>query len=431
MVSKPDWIKIQNAFYPYEPIPILPDKLDAWYVERPGSPCREFLELLNPQLFPGRYVLVGHRSSGKTTELIKLATELRKNYDYFVVYLPLEYNLDISRVNPAEVLFLMGAAIYKVASDELEEKPEKKLLEELENSLTTLVQERTQYKKFSINLAELLEGMVCFGASLLHLSAPLALRPFTFVSGTDPKLIRKREVQPQLKEIADCVNKIVKEVENKGKKFLVLLVDGLDKVEDEELIELNFLENPHLATIGCRVIYVGPMILYYGVPFAGVRTRFHVIELPNIMIHDRNRNPANYRTMQEMVNRRLNSLGYTTEEVIYPEALRLLIRNSGGIVRDLMFLVKQAAFNAKIAGENRIDEKIAEQAIAGYRRKFEAALTPKYYAVLKEVAKRQGRTDDPLCDELIMGNFVLSYIDEKGAIWFDVHPILWQNVLEG
>lgn len=431
MAEKRNWIEIQNAFYPYEPVPIPPDKLDAWYVERPRSPYADFLERLNPEMFPERYVLVGHRSSGKTTELIKLAAELRKVHDYFVVYLPLEYNLDISRVNPVEVLFLIGTGIWKVANDELEEKPDEKLINELVNSLTTLVQEETKSKRFSINIPELLKSVVCLGASFFCPEAALALgqffNPFTFISGTDVQLVRKREIQPRIKEIADIVNKIIEEVEAKGNKPLILLVDGLDKVENEDLIKLNFLENPHLATIRSRTIYVGPMILYYGVPFASVRTRFNVIDLPNVMIHNRKREPADYETMQKMVCKRLGSLGYKPEEVISSPALDLLIRNSGGVARDLMFLFRQAAFIAKRAGENRIDESLARQAVADYRRKFEAALTPKYYEVLEKVAKSKRRTDDRLCDELIMGNFILSYIDEEGEIWFDVHSILWQN----
>lgn len=428
-----NWIEIQNAFYPYEPIPIPLDKLDKWYVERPRSPYRQFLIRLHPARLPERYILVGHRSSGKTTELIKLASELRKTY--FVVYLPLESNLDISKVNPVEVLFLMGSAVYKVAQDELEKKPREDLFKKLADSLTTLVREETENKKFSLDLADLLGNLVCLGAKLFAPTGPVQLmaqvfnvfRSFTFASGTDVKLVRKVEVQPRIKEIADIVNEIIEDVEGKAGKPVVLLVDGLDKASDLDLIELNFLENPYLATIRCRTIYVGPMILYYGVRFGNVRTRFHVIELPNVMVHDRNRNLCEdgYKTMASMVHNRLVSLGYSPEEVIAPEALRLLIEKSGGVVRDLMFLVREAALNAEMAGEKRIDVPIARQAVADFRRKFEAALTPAYREILERVANCKSRIDDPLCDELIMANFILSYIDEEGEIWFDVHSVLW------
>ncbi|MDW8101591.1 MAG: hypothetical protein RMK30_01765 [Anaerolineae bacterium] len=53
-------------------------------MERPRSPYRQFLRRLDPRRLPERYRLVGHRSSGKTTELIKLTEELRKTQDYFV-----------------------------------------------------------------------------------------------------------------------------------------------------------------------------------------------------------------------------------------------------------------------------------------------------------------------------------------------------------
>lgn len=427
-----DWAEIQNAFYPYEPIPIPLDKFGNWYVERHRSPYRQLLARLDLRKLLERYILVGHRSSGKTTELVKLATELSKDPNYFVVYLPLEHNLDISRVNPVEVLFLMGVSLYKVACDELQEKPNDAFLCRLEQALTTLVREETENKKFSVDIGELLKNLVCFGASLL--AGPPAggalrevFRGFSFVSGTDEKLVRKIEVQPRLKEIADALNELIEEVRRLAGKELILLVDGLDKIMNPDLVELNFIENPHLATVSCRAIYAGPMILYYGVPYAQVRARFNLVELPNVMIHDRNRKPCDdgYETMREIVRRRIRSTDYEPEQVVHPDALDLLIRNSGGVIRDLMFLMREAALDAEIAGEKLIDETIARRAVANHRRLFEASLTPRYREVLEEVGRTKGRIDDPLCDELIMGNFILSYIDKEGEIWFDVHSILW------
>jgi hypothetical protein len=422
-----DWVKVQNAFYPYEPIA---ENLDQWYVERPGSCYKELLKRLDPRRLPERYVLVGHRSSGKTTELSKLATELRKTGNYFVVYLPLEYNLDISKVNPIEVLFLIGVAVYKAAYEELPDKPGYEFLQRLEGALTTLV--RTEIKSFSLSLEELLKGIV----TALLPPAQLFLKALPFTLGTSVELVRKQEVQPQVKDLAEALKALIEEVERKARnanKWLILLVDGLDKCEDLKLIELNFLENPYLATVPCRAIYVGPMPLYYDVAFAPVRNRFHVIELPNIMIHDRERKPFDkgYETMRLIVHNRLKSLGYEPEEVILPEALDLLIEKSGGVVRDLVFLVNEAALIADMAGEERIDKAIAGRAVADFRRKYEAALTPSYRKVLEEVARTKQRTEYKdekgvnLCDVLIMSNFILSYIDEEGDIWFDVHSVLW------
>lgn len=418
-----NWVEVQNAFYPYEPIV---EKLDQWYVERPRSCYKDLLKRLDPNRLPARYVLVGHRSSGKTTELSKLASELRKSGNYFVVYLPLDYNLDISKVNPIEVLFLIGVATYKAACDELPDKPGHEFIQKLEESITTLV--RTEIKSFSLSLEELFKNIV---TSLLP-PAQLFLKAFPFTLGTSVELVRKREVQPQITKLAEAVNELIEEVERKARKankWLILLVDGLDKCEDLELIKLNFLENPYLATVPCRAVYVGPMPLYYDVAFAPVRNRFHVIELPNIMIHDRNRKPLEdgYKTMRLIVHNRLKSLGYEPEEVIHSQALDLLIGKSGGVVRDLIFLINEAALIADIAGEKRIDKDkaIAKRAVADFRRKYEAALTPSYRKVLEEVASTKQRTDDPLCDVLIMSNFVLSYIDEEGDIWFDVHSVLW------
>jgi hypothetical protein len=83
-----DWNAVYNAFNPFASIPI--DRLDAWYVERPHAPRAALITRLNPQKGPQRILLVGDPSSGKTTELTKLATELQLHYDALVIRLDVE-----------------------------------------------------------------------------------------------------------------------------------------------------------------------------------------------------------------------------------------------------------------------------------------------------------------------------------------------------
>jgi len=78
-------------------------------------------------------------------------------------------NTDVERANPAEVLFLMGAAIFKVAAAELPEdrNPDRQLLEKLKDGLETLVHTHPANTKYAINLDKLLGGLVVFGGAAL------------------------------------------------------------------------------------------------------------------------------------------------------------------------------------------------------------------------------------------------------------------------
>jgi len=388
---------------------------------------------LEPEKTPKRTILVGHPSSGKTTELTKLAAELGARYDYFIVRIDLDQNLDIERANPVEVIFLMGAAVYKVAEAELSDKPDVSLFEQLKGELETLVRTHTANDSFSINVGDVLANLIVFGASALAgpvgamaaAAATKVLRPFRFVSGTNTEIVRKLEVEPEIEDMVDALNAIVEDVEAKARRPLLLIVDGLDRPRDPDVIELNFAEKKYLAKPVCRVVYAAPMWVYYKPRFATVRARFPVREFPNIKLYDRDtgkKESRGYATMREVVNKRLASLGLRPADVIAKPALDLLIHASGGVMRDLIRLVREAAAGAEIAGASKITKTLAEKAVADLRRQFEAQLLPKHREVLAKVRKSHQRTDDEICDELLQGNFILSYINDE--VWFDTHSLL-------
>jgi len=426
------WTEVYNAFNPFEPVPL--DKMDAWFVERPQSPLPALLVRFDPRKVPQRTLLVGDASSGKTTELTKLAAELGTRYEYFVVRINLEQNLDIEKANPVEVIFLMGAAIYKVAQAELDRGPDEALFHALVDGLNTLVQTHTENEEFRLDVGDLLANLICFGATMIAgpvggAAAQVAtqvIRPFRFVSGTDTQVVRRLEVQPKIKEMIGHLNNLIADVQAKAERPLVLIVDGLDKVRFD-VAALNFAENKFLAEPDCRVLYTAPMVVHYSPRFAAVRGYFSVFDFPNIKLHERDdreqRDRQGYATMRQVVYRRLNSLGLEPEGVITRSALDLLIQKSGGLMRDLIRLVQDSAVKAEIAGQERIDKPIAEEAVADLRRLYTAQLNPRYRKELEQVQQLHEPTGTPECDELLYGNFVLSYVNHD--VWFDVHSILW------
>jgi hypothetical protein len=428
------WSPVYNAFNPFQPVP--PERLDAWFVERPDSPLSAILTHFRPQHLPERLILVGHRSSGKSSELARLATWLAKpEHGYFVVNLDLSRNVNnINQVNQLEVLFLIGAAVYKLAQ-EAKLTPDKNRFDALVKSLESIVQTYTENKEFSIDTASLLRGLVCFGAGVVAgpLGAVVAagvtetLRDFIFVSGTDTSIVRKVEVEPQIREMLGHVNAILSDVMAKANGPLALLVDGLEFVQNEEVAELLFVRNRFLADVACRMLYTVPVFVYYQPRFALVRQAFQTVPFPNVRLRQRD-NPekqdeAGYTTMRQVINRRLESVGYKPEAVITRDAVNLLVSASGGLMRDLIRLMRDACVQAEIAGQRTIVPQIASRAVAALRREYRAQLTPKYQRVLDEVRKTHQRAETPECDLMLAGNFILSYSNEE--IWYDVHSILW------
>ncbi len=427
------WTQAYNAFDPFRPIS--PERIKDWFVERPDTPLSVILTHFQPMYLPNRLILVGHASSGKSSELARLGFDLAQpEYGYFAINVDLSRNLNVDRVNQVEVLFLLGAAVFKLA-EEAKLKPDRQRFDVLVESLHTLVRTHTNNKTFEINVAGLLRGLVCFGAGMLGgaAGAPVAvglteaMRDFNFISGTDTEVVRKLEVEPKISEILVHLNALLDDVKMKAGRSLVLLVDGLDRVRSAELAEMLFVRNPFLAEVNCRVLYAVPTYMYYQPQFAPVRQAFQPIPFPNVRLrhreHAEERDEAGYAAMREVVHARLRYLNYTPEQIIAPDALDELVSASGGLMRDLIRLMRDACVEAVIAGVRRIEHEAAQKVVAALRRQYEAQLTPKYQAVLDEVRQTQRRTESPECDLLLLGNFILSYSNRQ--IWYDVHSILW------
>jgi hypothetical protein len=430
------WTPVYNAFNPWEPLH--PGQMADWYVARPHSPLQALVAELSPDRGTQRVLLLGHRSSGKSTEMVKLGTELARRFNYLVVRIDLDQNLDPGKINPIEVLFLLGAAVYKVARQELEQGPDEALLDRLVGNLETLVREHTESKTFEVDKKGLLDNLVCFGAGLVAgpvaagvMKAVTNLIPVKFASGTDIQLARKLEVQPQVREILATLNAIIADAEQRGQRPVFLIVDGLDRVPNMEMARYVFAENEEwLDGPVCNVLYTAPIMLYYSPVFGHVRSNFDARPFPNVKVHwphqlDDPGTPeeAGYQVMRAVVHRRLRQpLGLEPDEVIVPRALDHLIDMSGGVMRDLIRLVREATVKAELAGQRRIDLEVADQTVLSMRRDYKASLNVVYRQELAEVLRSHEVTGSEKCDELLLGNYVLSYVND--GIWFDVHSVI-------
>ena len=446
-MTESKWVAISNAFVPFDPVP--PDRLGEWFVTRPDSPVEILVRQLSPDRVPERHILVGQLANGKSSELTKLAEELNRRYDALVVRFDMTDNTDVERANPVEVIFLIGVALFKVAASELPKnrQPDRQLLEDLKSGLETLVHTHTENKKFAVSLDKLLTGLIVFGGTALAgpvgaatglAVSPAAAKavgkfaekfnPFRFTSGTDTNIVRKLEVEPHVEAMVESLNAIIDDVRSKADRPLVLLVDGLDKLRDPDVIALNFLEKKFLNGPRCSVLYTGPLDLYYLPQFGGVRARFPITPFSHVKLHDRDNpeqiNKHGYQVMREVVRCRLQSLDLEPEEVIVPAALNMLIKGSGGVMRDFIRLVQSAALQAEIGGRDHITEDDSKLALSELRRQLQVQLTLKYREVIDVIQKTHKRTDDPECDVMLQNGLILSYLND--GLWFNAHPLLWR-----
>lgn len=442
------WTPVWNAFDPFEAVQ--PDQMERWYVPRPHSPLARLKADLSPESTPICALLFGHRSSGKTTELTRLAADLSgANPSYFVVWVDADANLaNINRVTAPDVLFLMGTALFKMAGEILPHAPDDELLGALESSLETLVREHKSGRELQIRRKELLDQLVCFAATLAGGAAAGPLGAFIagqtvrkvgefvgFDSTLTVEELRRREItEPRLRDLLAALNLLISHISTENGVEVVFLVDNLERISDRDQALYLFAESSEwLKSIACRVVYTMPTYLYFSPAFNQVWASFTCYPFASVRVHAPHVGPDvsgepdedGYATMRRVVTQRLAAppLRLDPEAIITPAALDVLVYGSAGIMRDLVALMRYAAREAELAGQSRIGEDVAWEAVYWRRRDLSAALNAVYRQELQQVLKTHDAptgTDEGAA--LLYGNYVVSYRNRE--LWYDVHTAI-------
>lgn len=400
------WTPIVRAFDPYQPIAI--GDPQHYYVERPDSPLGELMTKLTINLNnPRKIILTGHRGSGKSSELAKLAGDMAG--EVAVIWIDAQSTFNLFDVGHTELLISLGAAINR-------DVPVPKEFEALKDSLSTYIEERVGGTTAALTTEALKKVGLDFRHTLF-----------------DHETRRRIEIPPILGDIVDKINLIIAAAQKKTKRPLLIIVDGLDRL-DLEVARRIFVNNQLLAEPQCHIIFTVPISLYFSIHRQLAREQqFMPFYLPNVkLFHRESREmiPEGHALMASLVHKRIREVA---PEVLAEEALTLLVQMSGGVIRELITLVESSCIKALLAGQRQIDGEVAREAVEGYQREKASSLPYAYYwEVMGEVYRihqlperlekdRDGR-EFSVSDALLEGLYVLSYSNVES--WYDVHPIM-------
>jgi hypothetical protein len=432
MPSESYWQPMYNAFDPWERL--WGKKLDYFYVEREHSPLKSLMTQFRPGRDVRKTLFVGHRGSGKSTELLKLVSAIGRSF--VVVWLDAHLNLETLRGGSLELLFLMGVAAFRVAVQS-GFKPERRYFEQLTGAVQTLVREQTGRSQVRLDPDSVLTNIVCYGlpvilgatagpvldagrANVATLARERLLDTFSF--GVRRDEMELLGLAAPTREITSAVNLVLTDVEKKAGKPVLLIVDGLDRLAPDAAQRV--FESRVLAFPDCRAIYVTPIALRFSANFAEMRQEFALAEFPNITLHQRGEpneiHQAGLRTMREVARCRLRTLGYDSAAVISRNALNLLAKMSGGVMREMVSLMREAIVEAEVEGETQIRLRAARSATYKLRRQYAAGLHQEHYETLKTFLVNGRPSQGRHSNDLLRNLYILSYMNDQ--LWYDVHP---------
>ena len=360
-----------------------------------------------------KMLFTGHRGSGKTTELFRLKKELEDN-QYFTLYMDVEELLDLGSLNYLDVLVAMVKQV-QATLHENEMPISESLLNNIANWFAeTIIEESTQTSDEAAIKTEAKAGLkIPFFKIFTGITANIK------AGSSRRETVRtnlKREISTFMTFLNALINEARQTVQNNGFKDIVLIVDGIEKMHYELSEEGHsthsqlFVQHAEqLRAPECHIIYTVPISLAYnqnlGADFDSI------IVLP--MVKTDNKGTED---LIDVIKQRVD-IDHVFEN---REILEQLTKVSGGVVRDLMRLIRLSTDTDK----EKITQEEVNYAINTLKKEYDRLIRSDDIKSFKEIVKTKRVQADETLSRLLNFRLVLEY--QNGERWADLHPIIYR-----
>ncbi len=409
------------------------DNLDTQYQDlfksRGDNPLRDIKRELKKDAIGVEFhcLLAGFRGSGKSTELVKMQQEIQD--DFLVLNLSIKAELDPINFDYTSLMILIMERLFECAS---ENKIHLKasLLESIYN--WTASEEFNSVKTFSADLKAEVGADIKF-------TIPYLTKFFANVRGVSnvshmAKTIINRVVEHQLNDLINHCNDLIRDIRlqlYKQNKGLLIIVEDTDKLSYEKAEELFYTHSHIFRKLKTNFIFTFPIALkcsHLSNIIIGVFDN-NVFELPMVKINfkDGQKNQEAYNELTNLIQKRIG-----LENFEHLEILNNAIAKSGGSIRDLFRLIRDAANSALNDDRNIISDSDFKNAYMRLKRAYKETIAEKrtkngiitsddYYATLKKLNdSKDKQLDNNETDLDLRHNLcILGY---NGEGWYDVHP---------
>ena len=444
MSRRNDWEQMYHRFDPFEP-----PRQPAWRAPRLHSPIDAILRPLDRPFADPRILLTGTVGTGKSTELLRLRDARAHKEIALVLDLHHLFNAigdaeALQRVEAWEVLFQVALAVLAGTRDLLPYPVPREHIAALQAAWERMAQETDTPRAAELDLGKIATAMLGADALLLPiagLGTPAAAAAAAGVGVAKavaagvrkfvPVGVSKRRLEDQhesTQSLLDAVNTIIGFAQQNARPLL-MIIDGLDRIREEERALDLFVRSELLGRLACRTVVCAPFALRSAPSAAAVR-RFQKVVLANEPVLDE-RDPAKpgpgvefFRTLFRL---RTEDLG--GPEPLADAQVHHLAYLSGGRARDFVRLVRGVAELAWDANVTQATDEIVAAVIDEARRDRELGLDAGHIELLRKVMEDPERQlpRDPLARKLLDWGHLLPYPNESE--WYYPHPLLTLRLL--
>ncbi|NOR78456.1 MAG: hypothetical protein GQ523_08570 [Methanophagales archaeon] len=384
------------------------EEFKDFYVERPKnapSPIEELKDRIENADSAKKYLFLGFRGCGKSTELNRLSRMIDRNRFLIVSYSIRE--LDVSDFDFRDFFGSMALKIYDIAEKEikLEANIKDDFLDFMMHVTKVSEEDVTKYRGMGISFSNFI---------LLKLGREAKTREY----------IRK-ELETKISDLIQKLNWLTMEVETKTEKRIVVIVDDLDKLTRVKQAEDFFYKNYGLLIQPkCFVIYTFPIPLTFNPYYENVRPAFDDdIILPQLPVKSKDGkrlNEENINFYKGIVEKRMDL------DLIEENALEEAIVSTGK-TSEFISIMRDAAIKAYRGEKGGITKEEVGKALEKLRRTYDRTLTEAHKKRLLEIYDKKEARDDNIDDstsrDLLFSLTAVEYEDEEGR-WCDINPLL-------
>ena len=270
------------------------EEFDDFYVKRPAgapSPIEELKDRIEHAINAERFLFLGFRGSGKSTELNRLSRLIDK--DRFIVVRYSINELNVSDFDFRDFFVSMALKIYDSATSgvKLDKNIEDDFKEFIMDITRVTEQDITSYSKSGISLSKLI---------ILKLGSEEKTREYV-----------RKELETKISALIQKLNWLIIEVENKASKKIIIVVDDLDKLTRGQQAEDFFYKNYRLLIQpNCFIIYTFPIPLAFNPYYENVRHDFDDdVILPQLPLKSKDGkriNEENFNFYRQLVGCRMD-----------------------------------------------------------------------------------------------------------------------------
>lgn len=429
-------LQMQDAFSPY---PLhTEEEIANFYYEtaeaRTGDKFSDFVESMVIQVIDSgnsalHKLFIGHAGSGKTTELFRLYQRLREE-KYFVCFGRCDIDLDSGDVEYTEVLFYILDLLIRNAHE--------KGIDIKESVLDDIIAYWTSIQEVDIVMDQQnelnVEGGFSAGIKLRSVLGIMAGIKGILKTSEETKRQIRQSINPKSNElmvrIKEVINNLEEELQRRNYPRLpFIILDGLDKIPLDQARKIFKENGSKFSELPIHLLVTFPIALTYTEEYRNIQIwlpnpeKLPMIKLKNwVNDHYEPGYTEGVETMRRIVEKRADLALFERG------VLDVLIRQTGGYIRDLFRCIGKAAIRARVRHADKISMEDAEFALNTLESDINGCYSSDLIPAMKDIYNGQKYVNSS--EEITKLMQVGAVLEYNGVRWCDLHPLVEKWLIE-